>query len=378
MNPRLISLDVFRGFAITAMIVLNNPGSWNAVYPWLKHAEWDGCNFADLIFPFFLFIVGVSLSFSLAKYDKITPKKEIYQKIIYRATALFFLGLMLNTSTILLDIFLNHQSWDTLENIRIMGVLQRIGLTYLLTGILILNLSRYQQWCVAITLLLGYWLALNWIPIPHYGAGNLSPGGHLGAYLDRLILGQQHLLKGGEFDPEGLFSTLPATVNVLLGYFIGNWLKVQPIKTETTIQLVKIGLIHLIIGYIWSLNFPLNKQLWTSSYVIFTTGYSLILLALCYHIIEVKTWRKIGFPLEVMGMNAIFVFVASGLVTRILLKTHISSEKNALNLYTWLYQTYFESWLGGKNGSLLFAMTILAIWWLILYQMYQRRWFLKL
>jgi predicted acyltransferase len=259
-----------------------------------------------------------------------------------------------------------------------MGVLQRISLAYILAALAVLNFSRRGLWILAAVLLLGYWGAMQLIPVPGYGALNLTPEGNFGAYIDRLILGTQHLYKGGPFDPEGLFSTLPATVTVLFGYFTGVWLRSQPRKSRTSINLFILGLISLIIGQVWGFVFPINKQLWTSSYVVFTAGWALLVLALCYEFVDVQGLRRWGFPLEVMGLNAIFVFVASGLFARILTKTSVGVGSNAVSTYTWIYEHIFSSWAGVMNGSLLFAMTTVLFWWLVLYWMYRRRWFLKI
>ncbi len=376
---RLKSLDVFRGIAIASMILVNNPGSWKQVYPVLEHAEWHGCTPTDLVFPFFLFIVGCAMSFSLSKYTETTTKIEtnIYWRIARRAAILFILGLLLNTSSIALDVLLNSAPLENFSKIRIMGVLQRIGLAYLISAIAILNLSPRNQKLLAIALLIGYWSALTVFAVGGYSTSALTPEGNFGGYVDRIILGSQHLYKGGPFDPEGLFSTLPAVVTVLTGYFTGQWLRVQQIKTRTSINLAICGLCCVVIGHLWGFIFPINKQLWTSSYVVFTAGWALLLLAVCYETIEVRGW-KWGRPFEIMGLNAIFVFVASGIVARILLKTHIGSGKSAPSTYTWIYENWFLPWAGPLNGSLAFAVTAVLFWWLILYGMYRRGWEIKI
>ncbi|MEB3283165.1 MAG: heparan-alpha-glucosaminide N-acetyltransferase domain-containing protein [Lyngbya sp.] len=369
---RLTSLDVFRGIAITSMILVNNPGSWNHVYRLLKHAEWHGYTPTDLIFPGFLFIVGVAMAFSLAKYlsknrndeDNITSK--IYLKILRRCAILFLLGLLLN----------GYPNYD-LANIRIMGVLQRISLAYGLSAIAILHRSRKQIAGLCVIILLGYAIAMQLIPVPGYGVGNLTPEGNLAAYFDRLILGENHLLGGGKYDPEGLLSTLPAIVTVLIGYLTGDWLKKQSVKSRTSINLAIIGLCNIIIGHFWGVIFPINKPLWTSSFVLVTAGWALILLAICYELIEVRRRRKWGFPLEVMGLNPIFLFVASGFVARILIYTKIPQNGELISLKTWIYENMFVSWAGEMNGSLAFAIANVLIWWIVLYGMYQKRWFLK-
>jgi predicted acyltransferase len=381
-SKRLTSLDVFRGIAITGMILVNMAGVADQVYPPLLHADWNGCTPTDLVFPFFLFIVGVAIAFSLSKYTDsrdssvaLTPHTKeswggLYWRIIRRSAILFGLGLLLNG-------FWNYD-WST---IRIMGVLQRISLAYLLATLAVLNLPRKGQWVLAALLLIGYWVGMSLVSVPGYGAGNLTRDGNLGAYIDRLIIGTAHLYKGDQFnsmgDPEGLFSTLPAVVNVLFGYFTGEWLRKQPVKSRTSLNLVLVGLSCLVIGQVWGFWFPINKKLWTSSYVVFTTGWALLLLAACYEWIEVRRRQRWGKPFEVMGLNAIAIFVASVLMIKILVKTHIGTGENAPSTYTWIYQHLFVSWAGAMNGSFLFALVTVLFWWLVGYGMYRQRWFFK-
>jgi len=368
---RLTSLDVFRGIAISGMILVNMAGVADQVYPPLLHADWNGCTPTDLVFPFFLFIIGVAIAFSLSKYTSANQAGwSIYGRIVRRSAILFALGLLLNG-------FWNYD-WGT---IRIMGVLQRISLAYLLAALIVLKLPRRGQWACALLLLIGYWVAMSVVPVPGYGVGNLSREGNLGAYIDRLIIGTAHLYKGDHFnsmgDPEGLFSTLPAVVSVLLGYFTGQWLRTQPVNSRTSMDLVIIGLASLVVGEVWGFWFPLNKKLWTSSYVVFTTGWALLLLAVCYELIEVRQRRRWGKPFEIMGLNAIFVFVASVLMIKILVKTHIGTGENAPTTYTWIYENLFMPWAGAMNGSLLFALVTVLFWWGVLYGMYRQRWFVK-
>ena len=179
------------------------------------------------------------------------------------------------------------------------------------------------------------------------------------------------------YDPEGLFSTLPAVVTVLAGYFTGQWLKKQPRKSPTSVSLVISGLVCLVVGSLWGLVFPINKALWTSSYVVVTAGWALLLLAACYEAIEVRGWHRWGRPFEVMGLNAIFLFVVSGIVARILIFTKIGTGENAPSIKSWLYDSFFQPWAGDFNGSLAFAIANILLWWLVLYWMYRQKWFLK-
>ncbi len=374
---RLTSLDVFRGITIAGMIVVNMASLVEPnVYPPLIHSVWNGCTPTDLVFPFFLFIIGVAMSFSLSKYtDNNKPTASIYWRIFRRAAILFALGLLLNG-------FFN-QGLGTFDfsSIRIMGVLPRISLGYLFASIVVLNLPRKGQWILAGLTLVGYWLSMMYVPVPGYGAGVLTREGNLGAYIDRLIIPTAHLYKGDNFnhlgDPEGLFATIPAIITVLLGYFAGQWIRSQPVKSRTSIGLVLFGIGCLILGYLWGLDFPINKKLWTSSFVVFTAGWALLLLAACYELIEVRRIRSWAKPFEVMGLNAISIFVASVLLIKILVNITIGTGEKAISASDWIYQNLFASWAGAFNGSLFYAIATMLLWLAVAYGMYRRRWFIK-
>ncbi|QLE56759.1 acyltransferase family protein [Nostoc sp. TCL26-01] len=373
---RLTSLDVFRGITIAGMILVNMAGVADDVYPSLAHADWHGCTPTDLVFPFFLFIVGVAMTFSLSKYTQDNqPSASVYWRICRRAAILFVLGLLLNG-------FWNKGVWTfDINNLRIMGVLQRISLTYLFASLAVLKLPRKGQWILAGVLLIGYWLAMMYVPVPEYGAGVLTREGNFGAYVDRLIIPKAHLYAGDGFknlgDPEGLFSTIGAIASVLAGYFTGDWIRKQPVQTRTSIGLALFGIGCVIVGWAWGWVFPINKKLWTSSYVIFTSGWALLLLAACYELIEVRLIRRWSQPWEIMGLNAIAIFVPSVLLIKILVKTKIGTDENAPSTYNWLYQNLFVSWAGTFNGSLLFALVTVLFWWVVAVVMYRQRWFIK-
>ncbi|MDB9439746.1 acyltransferase family protein [Dolichospermum lemmermannii CS-548] len=374
---RLSSLDVFRGITIAAMILANMAGVADDVYRPLSHSEWHGCTPTDLIFPCFLFIVGVAMTFSLAKYTaENKPTKAVYLRILRRTAILFILGLVLNG-------FWNQGVWTfDLSSIRLMGVLQRIALTYLFASLIVLKLPRKSQWLVAGGLLIAYWLTMMYIPVPDYGAGVLTREGNFGAFIDRLIIPKAHLYKGDGFnflgDPEGLFSTIPAIVSVLAGYFTGEWIKDKKQATsQTSMDLVLFGLCCLVIAIIWDVSFPINKKIWTSSYVLFTTGWALMLLAACYELIEVRLIKRWSKPFEIMGLNAIALFVASVFLIKITAKTQLATGETAVSIYNWIYQNIFASWAGNFNGSFLFALVTLLFWYGVAVLMYQKRWFIK-
>lgn len=370
---RLTSLDVFRGITIAGMILVNMAGVSGTVYPALDHAKWHGYTPTDFVFPFFLFIIGVAMAFSFAKYTEEGKQlsASVYWRIIRRSLILFALGLLLNG-------FWNYD----FSSIRIMGVLQRISIAYLLASLIVLHVPRKWQWILSGLILIGYWLLMSFVPVPDYGAGVLTREGNFAAYIDRLIIPKAHLYKGDGFnslgDPEGLFSTLPAVVSVLIGYFTGQWLRQQKPESHTSMDMVLFGLSFLVIGEFWNFWFPINKKLWTSSYVIFTAGFALLLLAACYELIDVRKRTKWSKPFEMFGLNAIFVFVSSVLLIKIFVKTHIGTGENAPSTYNWIYNNLFASWAGGLNGSLLFALLTVFFWWSVMYLMYRQRWFVKI
>jgi predicted acyltransferase len=336
-STRLTSLDVFRGMTMAAMILVNM-ASLGDTYPWLDHAPWHGWTLADLIFPFFLFIIGIAMAFSLARYTtgNVPITKDVYLQILRRSLILFGLGLLLN-GLVWNYSFAEPKIFD-LQHVRIMGVLQRIGIAFFLASISILALPKKGQWILAGSILIGYWLIMGFIPAPDHSEGVFSKVGNFSAYIDRLIIPKDHLHKGSKFmsDPEGLFGTLPAMVNVLFGYFTGAWLKRQSTTSRTSTTLVMWGLAAVVIGLVWSGWFPINKKLWTSSYVVMSTGWGLILLAGCYELVDVRKYRQWFKPFEIMGLNAIGIFVASIIAIKLLVMNKIGSGDKAASIYEWL------------------------------------------
>lgn len=308
--------------------------------------------------------------FSLKQAITMQPKSpEIYQKLAKRVAILFSLGLALNASTLIMKTAFEGAPllW---ENLRILGVLQRISLAYGLSSLLVLHLSQRGQAIAVGGILLGYWALLSTTP--------LTPDGSIVGAIDRAIFGNSHLYLGGPFDPEGLLSTLPAIGSTLAGYWAVNWLQKQPIKGLTAWKLVAAGGIAILLGRLWEIALPINKQLWTSPYTTYAAGWSIVLLAGCFALVEVNRCFAISRPFEIFGLNAITAFVGSGLVGRLLNRTHIGSGPDAPSTYEWLYQTLFASWAGPMSGSLLFAITTVCLWWLAMYGFYRRGWFLKI
>lgn len=366
-GQRLLSLDIFRGVTITLMIIVNTPGSWKDVYPPLLHSEWHGCTLTDLVFPAFLFIVGVSMWFSMKKYGhRLTGAALV--KILYRTAAIFLIGILLH---------LFPFTGKDLSSIRIMGVLQRIALAYGIGTVLCLSIKRKYIWVSAALILIAYWL-LMWL----VGGDNpFSLSGNLATKVDRSILGEAHLYRGFglAFDPEGLLSTIPALVTVMMGYLAGELVGKGSPNGVNTLKLVVYGIAALVAGLMWGIIFPINKPLWTSSYVLFTGGISLITLGFLYLIIdvlEVKWWT--GF-FRVFGINALFIYIVSGLWTKTMLLIRIGPAGESITLYKWIYTNLCVPLPGNDmSASLLFAFMQLMLMWLLGWILYRKRIYIKI
>ncbi len=350
MKNRLDSLDAFRGITIAGMILVNNPGSWSNVYIPLLHASWHGWTPTDLIFPFFLFIVGVSITFSLKKQLSVHDRKFVYIKIFRRTLILFGLGL-----------FLNGFPYFNLETIRIPGVLQRIAIVYCVSSLIAMNTQLKTQAWITAGLLFLYWGIMKLIPVPGFGAGDLSVEGNLAAYVDNHLL-HGHLWRE-HWDPEGILSTIPAIATGLSGVLIGHLLNSNKDRKDITAWMFVIGWIAIIVGLFWGIFFPINKSLWTSSYVVFTSGAALQFLGFCYYLMDVKEmkrWANFGI---IYGRNAITVFVLSGLVAKMLYLIKLpGADGNTISLKGWIYNNAFLSIAEPINASLIFAIVNILFW----------------
>jgi predicted acyltransferase len=363
---RMVSLDVFRGLTVAGMLLVNNPGTWSAVYDPLEHAAWHGWTPTDLIFPFFLFIVGVSMAFSLLpRLEAGDARGRLFGRAARRSAILIFLGLLLTSFP-----------WYTLDlaTIRLPGVLQRIGLAFLLASAVVLFTRHRTQAAVTAALLLGYWAAMMLVPVPGYGAGNLGKDGNLAAYVDRTVLGPSHLWKSAKtWDPEGLLSTLPAVATVLLGVFAGRWMRAERSAADRLVGLFLAGTAAVTLGWMWHGVFPINKNLWTSSYVLFTAGLALHALAVCYWVVDVRGWRRWAAPFMWFGMNAIAAFFLSGIVARLLGLI----KPGGVPLKQRIFDTAFASWLPTHDASLAFALCFVALFTALMGLMYRRKLFIK-
>lgn len=365
---RLLSLDVFRGLTIAGMVLVNNAGSWNAVYPPLAHAKWDGWTPTDLIFPFFVFIVGVAIPLAFEKRKQQGGnQRDLYLKIFRRTALIFGLGLLLNAFPYTLE---------KLQHLRIPGVLQRIALCYFFASLIFLKSKVRTQVIVAAALLVVYWLAMKLIAAPGYAIGDLTMEGSLASWVDRTLL-PGHTYKP-LYDPEGLFSTIPAVSTALFGVLAGQWLMQRREGFEKVAGLFVVGAMCVVTGYAWDWTFPINKALWTSSYVMFTGGLALQLLALCYWTIDLKEHKRWAQPLVVFGVNALALYVFSSLMFKTLLvipATKLDGTPGTLR--DWIYEHVFAIWLSPMKASLAFALCYVALWWLVMLVLYKRKIFIK-
>lgn len=368
LTSRLVSLDVFRGLTIAGMVLVNNAGSWDAVYEPLEHAKWDGWTPTDLIFPFFVFIVGVAIPLAFEKRKAAGgEQRDLYLKIFRRTAIIFALGLLLNAFPF---------TMEKLEHWRIPGVLQRIALCYFFAALIFLKSKVRTQVITAAVLLVGYWLAMKLLPAPGFAMGDLTKEGSLASWVDRTLL-PGHIYKS-QYDPEGLLSTIPAIATALFGVLAGQWLMQKREALDKIAGLFAVGALCVIVGYVWDWFFPINKALWTSSYVMFTGGLALQLLALCYWLVDLKGIKRWARAFVVFGVNALALYVLSSLLFKILLAVKaVKLDGEEGSLRDWIYERAFTTWLSPINASLAFALSYVALWWLVMLVLYRRKIFIK-
>jgi predicted acyltransferase len=393
---RLLSLDVMRGLTILAMILVNNPGDWGALYWPLGHADWHGWTPTDLIFPFFLFMVGVAMAYSFVKYEggagKATP--EVWLRVVRRTLLLILLGLALNASGRLIGVPLGFQenwNWDTL---RWPGVLQRIALGYLGASIIVLCLGQRGRWIAAIVLLVGYTALVKTLPADAPFAERIEQNDNLVKRVDEAVIGRKHMWSARPTDPEGLLSTLPAIVTPLIGFAVGRRLKSQPITPAGAGKLLVAGLAIAAVGQGWHelwrsgvaplLGMPINKALWTPSFVLLAGGLGMVMLACCLFVFDLagknsSALKRVATAFQMVGVNAIFIFVASGFVARAMSMFKIGDQ----TVHGWINSHLITGPLNAiglndpKLASLAYAVWFVACWWIVLWIMWRRGWSIR-
>jgi predicted acyltransferase len=374
---RWLSVDVLRGLTIGFMILVNNNGDEQHAYWALKHASWNGFTPTDLVFPTFLFLVGISTVFSTAaRLAKGASKQSILLHTLRRAVVLFLLGLLVNSFPLF------H-----LHTLRVYGVLQRISVCYFIIAVLYLISSSWKNKAViAIAALVAYWVAMRFIPVPGYGMPThdvplLDPDGNLTAWLDRQVFSASHLYEKTR-DPEGLLSTLPALATALFGMLTGLWLQTNRSIGEKAKGIAVAGISGVLLGGIWNYAFPINKKLWTSSYVLYAAGWSLLLLALSIWLVDVRgagkpeaARRRTLMPLLVFGTNAIAAYVFSELLPGVMFLIH---PQPGIHLQRWIYYKILGVIANPSMASLIYSLGFVGFCWLAIYQLYRRRIFLKI
>ncbi|OOQ61473.1 acyltransferase family protein [Mucilaginibacter pedocola] len=363
-SPRLLSLDVFRGATIATMILVNDPGDWGHIYAPLEHSVWNGCTPTDLVFPFFLFMVGVSIVYAM---ESRKASGENQSRMIWTALRRMFVMMLITWCT---QVILR---WNfDLSKLRLPGVLPRIAMVYFICTVLYLKTSQKTRDWVFVIALVGYYLLMTFVPVPGVGYANLEPETNLGAWIDRTLLTPDHLWRSSRtWDPEGLLGTLPAIGTGLFGMRVGTWLKRKDRDDTVKVSwMFTYGVIAVVLALFWDLFFPINKALWTSSFVLYTGGLATIGLALCFWLIDVQGRKRFTYPFVVFGTNAIAAYVLSGFIP------------HYYNLIRWddknIYQHLIEPHFSPVNASLVGAILIVLILWLVMWVFYIRKIFIKI
>lgn len=392
---RLLAVDAFRGITVAAMLLVNNPGSWSAIWDPLEHAVWHGWTPTDLIFPFFLFVVGITTHLSLrGERKRGASERAIATKIGKRAALIFLLGVALHAFPFVElgaipgvdDPSFFDRVLRRFETMRIPGVLQRIALVYVVVAFWELRASRRTNQRVAsakeviavLAILGGYWAALTLVPVPGSGLRGTevleTPSATLAAWSDRAVFGTEHLYRQAkDWDPEGALSTLPACVTGLLGLFAGRWIAGGAELRRKVAMLALAGIVGILAGLAWGAFFPINKNLWTSSYVVFTGGGAALGLAACAWLVDIRGARAAAMPWVVFGVNPLFAFVGSGVMARLLTSVvKVGWHGRRVPLQKALYESMFASWLPPQAASLAWAVAFVGVWALLLWPMWKR------
>jgi len=364
---RLLALDVFRGLTICLMIIVNNPGSWEFVYAPLRHSKWHGCTPTDLVFPFFMFIVGSAMWYSFKKFNH-SLSKGIAIKILRRTVVIFIIGLALNAYAAY------SIEWSSL---RIMGVLQRIALAYGIASFIVLVMpSRYVAILIGV-ILIGYWAILVFFG----GDMPFSLEGNFVSQFDIFLLGEGHIpvFSGVKFDQTGLLSTLPSIGNVLFGYLAGRLIDQTESKASAVKRLIIFGIAGVIVARLWGLVLPINKPLWTSSFVVYTSALAMVLLGVMLWIIDIQGYKRWTLPFQVFGMNPLFIYVFSIVLAITFRIEFIQTESGELiTMMHWLYSRCFQPLAGNRLGSLFYALSMTLVSWFLGWILFKRRIFIKI
>jgi len=365
---RLMSLDLFRGVTIAAMILVNDAGDEPSAYWPLRHAHWNGWTPTDLVFPFFLFIVGVAMAFSFrSRLDRGESRSHLLQHVLWRGLVLFAIGVFLHG-------FPNHYHLATW---RVYGVLQRIAICYVITAVLELWTGWRVQLAVAVACLVGYWILMRYIPVPGFGIPThdipfLDPDRNIVAWLDRKLL-MGHLYEGTR-DPEGVLSNIPAVATCLLGLLTGKWMKSSYSPRFKTVAMVVAGVCAIVIGRTMHLWFPINKKLWTSSFVIFTAGLALVFLAAFYWVSDVKQYRGLWTrAILVFGTNAIAAYIFSEALAATMSSFAVTQANGVVvSVQDYVYSHWFAPFASPANASLLYALAYVALCWVVMAVLYRK------
>jgi predicted acyltransferase len=420
-KERLISLDVFRGLTVLLMTIVNNPGSWSAIYPPFEHASWHGCTPTDLVFPFFIFILGTAIPFAMPNK---TFDPSVFNKIVVRSLRIFCLGLFLNYFSrialfglegiplLLLRLsiacvvgyalmgnfslkiktyfafsifggllFLAYSGIESFQDVRIPGVLQRIAIVYFFVSLLYLKTNQKTQLLIVAALLFLYWGLMALVPVPGIGAPNFEKGTNLAAWIDNLLLNGHLWGSSKTWDPEGILSTLPAIATGILGLSIGQVLNLPISKVAITKKAAIIGVCLVLGGLLWSTVFPLNKALWSSSYVLYTAGLATLTLAILYYVIDVKNYSRWTKFFLIWGVNPMIVFFVSGIIPRTLSSIKIQNPEQLaeeIDVRSYFYNTAILPLFNNPmSASLAFALTYALFWSLLLWIFYKNKWIFK-
>ena len=369
-KTRLRSLDFFRGLTVAGMILVNNPGDWDNIYAPLEHSKWNGCTPTDLVFPFFLFIVGVSIVYAMAT-KKTDPAnhRAIILKAARRSLTIYALSLILN----LIPKF-------DFQHLRFLGVLPRIAIVFFICTVIFIKTSRKTQVWIFWIILIAYYFIMNFIPVPGVGPSNLEPSTNLGAWLDNLLLTPNHMWSGSKtFDPEGILSTLPAISTCLLGVMTGTWLRRKDRSPENKVAwLFSVAVLLVIGGLIWDGFFPMNKALWTSSFVLFTGGLAMAALTLSFWLIDVNGRKKFTEPFVAFGSNAITIYFVSGYVPELIGSIPVHDDGLNSNLWQYGYHHLFSSWLSPVNASAVSALVYVSLLSIPMIIMLRKKIFIRL